>query len=114
MKSILAVVSGSASRSHERLAAESIRSHAARRGYSVTFDFGDRAPASAEDVAAAELVIIASDAPVDEVRFASKRLFHTQTAEAIFNTDRILDECSVNEPVVTPPPRPNTSEAIVK
>ncbi len=92
MKHLVAVVSSQAAPAHSQLASEALRSVGAAMGYEVAVEIPTQtAPLSASRIAAAEAVILASDAKVDTARFAGKPVYGTRVSEAIRDTRAIIE-----------------------
>ena len=95
MKQIVAVTASPAGTAHSRLAAEALRAVSVQAGYQFKAEVADAAgaaaPLSAADIAAAEVVLLAVDAPVDTARFAGKSVYETRTSAAIRHPQAILD-----------------------
>ncbi|KAB2927503.1 MAG: PTS fructose-like transporter subunit IIB [Candidatus Contendobacter sp.] len=72
---------------HTFMAAEGLEQGAKSQGHTVKVEtqgsVGAKNTLTAEDIAAADLVIIAADTQVDKTRFAGKRLYETSTKAAI-------------------------------
>lgn len=72
---------------HTFMAAEGLEQGAKSQGHTVKVEtqgsVGAKNTLTAEDIAAADLVIIAADTQVDKTRFAGKRIYETSTKAAI-------------------------------
>ncbi|KQT82013.1 PTS fructose transporter subunit IIBC [Methylobacterium sp. Leaf465] len=84
---IVAITSCPTGIAHTFMAAEGIQAAAEALGYAVRVEtqgsVGARDALTAEEIAAADLVLIAADTGVDRTRFAGKRLYATNTKAAI-------------------------------
>lgn len=80
---------------HTFMAAEAIEEEAKKRGHWVKVEtrgsVGAKNALTAEEIAAANLVVIAADIEVDLARFAGKRLYKTSTGAALKKTAQELD-----------------------
>ncbi|WP_374439925.1 PTS fructose-like transporter subunit IIB [Pseudomonas panipatensis] len=79
---------------HTFMAAEALQQAAQRLGYLLRVEtqgsVGARNPLSAEDIAAAEVVLLAADIEVNTARFAGKRIFRCGTGVALKQPEVIL------------------------
>lgn len=95
MKQIVALTASSAGSAHARLAAEALRAVATQAGHGFKAEIADASgvgsPLGAGDIAAADVVIVATDSPADTARFGSKPLYETRTSAAIRHPQAILD-----------------------
>ena len=86
-RTIVAVTSCPTGIAHTFMAAEGIQAAAQALGYAVRVEtqgsVGARDALTPEEIAAADLVLIAADTGVDRSRFAGKRLYATNTKAAI-------------------------------
>jgi PTS system fructose-specific IIC component len=77
------------------MAAEALRKTAQQAGHDIKVEtqgsVGTKQPLTDEDIARADVVILAADIRVETGRFAGKQVFETSTSEAIRNTKRVLD-----------------------
>ncbi|UIP29282.1 PTS fructose transporter subunit IIBC [Photobacterium sp. TLY01] len=80
---------------HTFMAAEALEEEAKRQGYSIKVEtrgsVGAKNQLTAEDISAADLVIIAADIEVDLSRFEGKRLYKTSTGAALKKTRQEID-----------------------
>ncbi|WP_430293282.1 PTS fructose-like transporter subunit IIB [Pseudomonas sp. B1-22] len=80
---------------HTFMAAEALQQAAQQMGYELKVEtqgsVGARNPLSAEDIAAAEVVLLATDIEVNTERFAGKRIFRCGTGVALKQPQAILD-----------------------
>jgi PTS system fructose-specific IIC component len=76
------------------MAAEALRKSAELKGHQIKVEtqgsIGTRSELNAEEIAAADVVILATDVRVDRERFAGKPLLEVSTSEAIRHTDEVL------------------------
>ncbi|HEX8271758.1 MAG TPA: PTS fructose-like transporter subunit IIB [Longimicrobiaceae bacterium] len=106
---IVAVASSSASPALSLMAAEALRKTAEVMGHGIrveTQDPGGTAePLSDAEIAAADVVILATDARTDGARFAGKPVHEVRVADAIRHTRAVLDAALalVAAPAVEPP-----------
>ncbi|GAA5233256.1 PTS fructose transporter subunit IIBC [Verticiella sediminum] len=72
---------------HTFMAAEALKQAAQKLGYGLKVEtqgsVGARDPLSAQDIADADVVLLATDIEVDTVRFAGKRVYHCGTGQAL-------------------------------
>lgn len=87
MANIVAITSCPTGIAHTFMAAEGLEQGASRLGHTIKVEtqgsVGAQNALSAEDIAAAEIVVIAADTSVDLARFAGKRVYETSTKDAI-------------------------------
>lgn len=81
---------------HTFMAAEALQQAATQLGYSLKVEtqgsVGARNPLSAEDIAAADVVLLACDIEVATERFAGKRIFRCGTGIALKQSKAMLDK----------------------
>lgn len=81
---------------HTFMAAEALEGEAKKRGYWVKVEtrgsVGAKNALTAEEIAAADLVIIAADIEVDLARFNGKKLYKTSTGAALKKTAQEMDK----------------------
>lgn len=98
-KRIVAVTACPTGVAHTFMAAEAIETEAKKRGWWVKVEtrgsVGAGNPISAEEVAAADLVIVAADIDVDLEKFAGKPMYRTSTGLALKKTAQELDKAVV-------------------
>ncbi|MFP2910580.1 PTS fructose-like transporter subunit IIB [Pyxidicoccus sp. 3LFB2] len=96
MAKLVAITACPTGIAHTFMAAEALRRVAALKGHEITVETlgseGVRTPLDPAAVAAADAVIVAADITVDESRFQGKRIVRTSTAEAIRETEHIIEE----------------------
>ena len=90
MKRIVAVTSCPTGVAHTLMAAKALEQTAAQLGYSIKVEtqgsIGTRNTLSASDIAAADVVVMATDLRVDTSRFAGKPVHEVSTSQAIRDT----------------------------
>ncbi|MEF8747580.1 MAG: PTS fructose-like transporter subunit IIB [Candidatus Accumulibacter propinquus] len=96
VRKIVAITACPTGIAHTFMAAEALKKAAARHGYTIKVEtqgsVGARNTLSAEEIAAADVVIIGADTHVDTSRFAGKRVHETSVGRALKETDRVLQE----------------------
>lgn len=79
---------------HTFMAADALKKAAAEAGDQISVEtqgsVGAKTPLSAEEIEAADLVIIAADTHVDPSRFAGKRLYTTSVGAAVKNAAEVV------------------------
>ncbi len=95
-KSIVGITACPTGVAHTFMAAEALEELGAQMGYSVKIErrgsVGAKNELSAEEIAAADLVIIAADIEVDLKRFDGKRLYRTGTGAALKKTKQTIEQ----------------------
>ena len=95
-KKIVAITACPTGIAHTFMAAEALKKAATRQGYTIKVEtqgsVGARNTLSAEEIAAADVVIIGADTHVDTSRFAGKRVHETSVGRALKETDKVLQE----------------------
>lgn len=98
-KRIVAVTACPTGVAHTFMAAEAIQSEATKRGWWVKVEtrgsVGAGNAITPEEVAAADLVIVAADIEVDLAKFAGKPMYRTSTGLALKKTAQELDKAEV-------------------
>lgn len=105
-KRIVAVTACPTGVAHTFMAAEAIEAEAKKRGWWAKVEtrgsVGAGNPISAEEIAAADLVIVAADIEVDLAKFAGKPMYRTSTGLALKKTaqefDKALTEAKPYQP----------------
>ncbi|MFV0437803.1 MAG: PTS fructose-like transporter subunit IIB [Desulfopila sp.] len=96
MRKIVAITACPTGIAHTIMAAEALKKVATTMGHDIKVETqgaeGVKNRLSPEDIAAAELVIIAADIHVDASRFAGKSLHAVKTSEAIRWTREVIDK----------------------
>ena len=94
MKKIIAVTSCPTGIAHTLMAAEALRKVATSMGHQIKVETqgsaGKKGVFTEEDVADADVVILATDIRIEPARFAGKPILETSTSEAIRNTREVL------------------------
>ncbi|BBC71985.1 PTS fructose transporter subunit IIBC [Altererythrobacter sp. B11] len=94
-KRIVAVTSCPTGIAHTFMAAEGLQEGAERLGHDIRVEtqgsVGAGTPLTAEEIAAADIVIIAADREVDRARFAGKRVFTSSTKPAISGGAQLIE-----------------------
>lgn len=105
-KRIVAVTACPTGVAHTFMAAEAIESEAKKRGWWVKVEtrgsVGAGNAITPEEVAAADLVIVAADIEVDLAKFAGKPMYRTSTGLALKKTKQELDKALVEAEVFEP------------
>jgi PTS system fructose-specific IIC component len=117
---IVAVTSSPLGAAHARLAAEALRMQAEVLGHRIRLDTGGagrpRAALADDEIAAADVVIVASDEPIDGARFGGRPVHRVSVADAIRHTREVIDAAvALASPAALPSPaatdRPEAAEA---
>lgn len=105
-KRIVAVTACPTGVAHTFMAAEAIEVEASKRGWWVKVEtrgsVGAGNPITPEEVAAADLVIVAADIDVDLAKFAGKPMYRTSTSLALKKTAQELDKAQAEAKVWQP------------
>ncbi|MFS7247251.1 PTS fructose transporter subunit IIBC [Rahnella inusitata] len=105
-KRIVAITACPTGVAHTFMAAEAIESEAKKRGWWVKVEtrgsVGTGNAITPEEVAAADLVIVAADIEVDLAKFAGKPMYRTSTGLALKKTKQELDKALVEAEVYAP------------
>ncbi|WP_260512969.1 PTS fructose transporter subunit IIBC [Serratia fonticola] len=105
-KRIVAVTACPTGVAHTFMAAEAIESEAKKRGWWVKVEtrgsVGAGNAITPEEVAAADLVIVAADIEVDLDKFAGKPMYRTSTGLALKKTAQELDKAQVEAEIFQP------------
>ncbi|NDR55223.1 PTS fructose-like transporter subunit IIB [Aliiruegeria sabulilitoris] len=95
MSNIVAVTACPTGIAHTHMAAEALSEIATLKGHTIRIERqsaqGVTNPLTAEEIAAADLVLLATDIGSDKDRFAGKPVFETSTSEALRKTEGVLD-----------------------
>lgn len=95
MKHIIAITACPTGIAHTLMAAEALKKTAGLMGLGIKVEtqgsVGAKHILSAEDIAKADVVLIAADVRVDTSRFKDKPIFEAPTAEAILHTRALLE-----------------------
>ena len=96
VKKIVAITACPTGVAHTFMAAEALQEEGVRRGHSVKVEtrgsVGAKNQLTADEIADADLVVIAADIDVDLARFDGKRLYKTSTGLALKKTGQELDK----------------------
>ncbi|MDX2214872.1 MAG: PTS fructose-like transporter subunit IIB [Oculatellaceae cyanobacterium bins.114] len=121
IQKIVAVTACPTGIAHTFMAAEALRKTSEVMGYDITVETqgaeGVKTPLSNQDIAEADLAIIAADIHVDPARFAGKPVYATSTSNAIRNTRAVIEGAIAEaqqadvEPVTPTPSVPVTASA---
>jgi len=105
-KRIVAVTACPTGVAHTFMAAEAIQAEATKRGWWVKVEtrgsVGAGNAITAEEVAAADLVIVAADIDVDLAKFAGKPMYRTSTSLALKKTAQELDKAQAEAKTYQP------------
>ena len=114
-KRIVAITACPTGVAHTFMAAEAIESEAKKRGWWVKVEtrgsVGAGNAITPEEVAAADLVIVAADIEVDLAKFVGKPMYRTSTGLALKKTKQELDKALVEAEVFAPNAQGATSTA---
>ncbi|MDV7145877.1 PTS fructose-like transporter subunit IIB [Tropicimonas sp. TH_r6] len=119
MSRIVAVTACPTGIAHTHMAAEALKETAALKGHSIRIERqsaqGTDDALTAEEIAQADLVLLATDIATDEARFAGKPVFRTSTSEALRKTGEVLDAALgiQEEPQEMPNETPNAALKVV-
>jgi PTS system fructose-specific IIC component len=95
MSQIAAVTACPTGIAHTEMAAEALKKAASVMGHKIKVEtqgsVGTKNILSAQDIAAADVILLAADIRVDPIRFAGKPIYETSTSEAIRNTRHVLE-----------------------
>ena len=109
MTKIVAVTSCPTGIAHTFMAAEALQRGAEALGHTIKVEtqgsVGAQNALTADDIAAADVVIIAADAKVDQSRFAGKPIYETSTNAAIRNAQGVVKN-ALTEVAATVPASP--------
>jgi len=100
-KKIIAITACPTGIAHTFMAAEALQKAAKSLGYEIKVEtqgsVGSQNKLTAEDIAAADAVVIAAETKVDTAPFAGKRLFMTSTKHAMHSGREVI-ETALNQP----------------
>lgn len=117
-KRIVAITACPTGVAHTFMAAEAIESEAKKRGWWVKVEtrgsVGAGNAITPEEVAAADLVIVAADIEVDLDKFAGKPMYRTSTGLALKKTAQELDKAQAEAEVFQPQQRGGAAPAAKK
>ncbi|WP_444455050.1 PTS fructose-like transporter subunit IIB [Rhodobacter capsulatus] len=96
MSKIVAVTACAKGVAHTHMAAEALSATAAQMGHQIHVERqsaeGVEAPLHVAEIAAADVVVIAADLRVEDVRFVTKPVYRTTTSRAVTQTSAVLAE----------------------
>jgi fructose PTS system EIIBC or EIIC component len=96
VKKIVAITACPTGIAHTFMAAEALKRVAAQHGYEIKVEtqgsVGAKNALTAEEIAAADVVIIGADTHVDTARFAGKAVYETSVGRALKETEKVLQE----------------------
>lgn len=102
-KKIVAITACPTGIAHTFMAAEALKKAAAQHGYEIKVEtqgsVGAKNTLTAEEIAAADVVIIGADTHVDTSRFTGKAVYETSVGRALKETQKVLQEA-----LALPPP----------
>ncbi|CAG8999288.1 MAG: PTS system fructose-specific EIIB'BC component [Candidatus Celerinatantimonas neptuna] len=100
---IVAVTACPTGVAHTFMAAEALEQGAQKRGWNIKVEtrgsVGAKNQLAPEEIAAADLVILATDIEVDRSPFNGKKVYHCSTGSALKKTQQVLDEAMDNATV---------------
>ena len=109
-KKIVAITACPTGIAHTFMAAEALKKAATSLGYEIKVEtqgsVGAKNALTAEDIAAADVVVIGADTHVDQARFAGKAIYETSVGRALKESAKVLDEA-----LALPPPAASTQAA---
>lgn len=112
MKRLVAVTACPTGIAHTLMAAEALKRAAAALGHEIKVEtqgsIGTKEPLSAQEIAAADAVIIAADIHVDTARFGNKPVHVVSTAEAIRQTKAVIEDALADVPTAPAAAAPTT------
>ena len=109
-KKIVAITACPTGIAHTFMAAEALKKAATSLGYEIKVEtqgsVGAKNALTAEDIAAADVVVIGADTHVDQARFAGKAVYETSVGRALKESAKVIDEA-----LALPPPAASTQAA---
>ena len=109
-KRIVAITACPTGIAHTFMAAEALKKAATSQGYEIKVEtqgsVGAKNALTAEDIAAADVVVIGADTHVDQARFAGKAVYETSVGRALKESAKVIDEA-----LALPPPAASTQGA---
>lgn len=104
--SVLAVTACPTGVAHTYMSAEALEAEAKKRGWNIKVEtrgsVGVGNEISEEEIAKADLVIVAADIEVNVDKFAGKRMYRTSTSAALKKTAQELDKAQTEATLFTP------------
>lgn len=114
MSRIVAITACPTGVAHTLMAAEALRKTAAAMGHQISVETqgseGAKHVLSTAEIAAADVVVLATDIGVDTSRFAGKAVYETRTSDAITKTRAVL-EAALAQALRTSPAAPEVAPA---
>src|SRR5712691_3024204 len=105
MKRLVAVTACPTGIAHTLMAAEALKRAAAALGHEINVEtqgsVGTRDTLSAQQIAAADVVLLATDIRVERSRFAGKPIHEVRTSDAIRNTKAVIESALAQVPAPT-------------
>ncbi|WP_116132718.1 PTS fructose-like transporter subunit IIB [Tropicimonas sp. IMCC34043] len=93
---VVAITSCPTGIAHTFMAADALKKAAKARGFEIAVEtqgsVGSQTALTEEEVAAADLVVIAADTHVDDSRFVGKKIYKTSVGAAVKGAAKVLDE----------------------
>ncbi|WP_111431909.1 PTS fructose-like transporter subunit IIB [Rhodobacteraceae bacterium DSL-40] len=93
---IVAITSCPTGIAHTFMAADALKKAATKRGYEIHVEtqgsVGAKTPLTDQQIAEADLVVIAADTHVDDSRFTGKKIYKSGVGEAVKRADQLLTE----------------------
>jgi len=117
MAKIVAITGCPAGVAHTQMAAEALRKTAVVMGHEIRVEThgaeGAKSPLSPEEIAAADVVLVASDVHVEMERFRGKPMVAVPVSDAIRKTRAVLDKALAElEEEAPPPAAPEPARAV--
>ncbi|SHO57510.1 PTS system fructose-specific EIIBC component [Vibrio quintilis] len=104
MMKVVAITSCAAGISHTFMAEEALIEAGKRHGYDIRVEtqgnIGTQTPLTESEIAAADLVIIASDVTIPLARFMGKRVYQVSTNDAIADAARVIEDAKTKAEIV--------------
>jgi fructose PTS system EIIBC or EIIC component len=117
IKKIVAITACPTGIAHTFMAAEALKKTAAHLGYELKVETqgadGVKTPLSDQDIAEADLAIIAADIHVDPSRFSQKSVYATSTSSAIRNTQQVIEAAIAEAQSMPVPAAADTPKRLV-
>jgi fructose PTS system EIIBC or EIIC component len=112
---IVAVTACPTGIAHTFMAAEALKTAATERGDQIRVEtqgsVGAKSQLTDEEIAAADLVVIAADTHVDDTRFAGKPVYKTSVGAAVKGASHVLDEAKAQAAGAPAPTKTATAAA---
>lgn len=101
MKKIIGVCACPAGIAHTYMAAENLENYAKKKGYEAKIETNGSAGVenrlSDEDIASADVVVIAADTKVEMERFRGKKLIEVSVSDAVRKVEHIFEQIENDE-----------------